>query len=70
MQTMSSTSKNQSSAYLILDFGIYSSSKTLFSFLEKNNKNQIIELNPNQMNAADWDHVLGLIIKNKKCIAL
>lgn len=67
---MSSISNNDDTDCLILDFGIYSSSKTLLSYLENNKKNQIIELNTNQMDEADWDHVLGLILKNKKSIAL
>lgn len=67
---MSLTSKNDNSNYLILDFGINPESKELINFVKNDNKNQILELNPNQMKNEDWDHVLDLIIKNKKCITL
>jgi len=67
---MSSISNNDKSDCLVLDFGIYSSSKTLRNYLDTSKKNQILELNPIQMKAADWDHVLDLIINNNKCIIL
>ena len=66
---MSSINNNKKPDCVILDFGIYSSSKTLRNYLDNNKKNQSLELNPNQMEEADWDHVLDLIIK-QKCIVL
>ena len=67
---MSLTSKNDNSNYLILDFGINPESKGLITFVKNDNENQLLELNPSQMKNEDWDHVLDLIIKNKKCITL
>ena len=67
---MSLTSNHDASNNLILDFGLYPSSDEFKNFFKNNKKNQILELNPNQMKQADWDHVLDLIIKNKKCITL
>ena len=66
---MSSISNNDISDCIILDFGMDASSKTLLSYLDTN-KNHTLELNPSQMKAADWDHVLDLIINNNKCIIL
>jgi len=67
---MSSISNNDKSDSIILDFGIYSSSKILRHYFDNNNKNQTLELNPSQMEETDWDHVLDLIIKKQKCIVL
>lgn len=67
---MSLTSKDNPSTYLILDLGLYPSSKEFMDSFKNDKKNQILELNPNQMQKTDWDHVLDLIIKNKKCITL
>lgn len=67
---MSSSSKNDKSDCIIIDFGIYPSSETLVKDLNKNSKNQLLKLNPDQMKPTDWDHVLDLIIKNNKCVVL
>jgi len=67
---MSLTSKDDITNYLVLDLGIYPSSDELRKVLKNNKQNHILELNPNQMKSADWDHVLELVIKNKKCITL
>jgi hypothetical protein len=67
---MSLTSNGDNSAYLILNFGLYPSSEVIMNSFENDKNNQILKLNPSLMKSKDWDHVLDLIIKNKKCITL
>ena len=67
---MSLISSNETSNYLILDLGIYTSNDQIKNSLKSNENNLTLELKPNQMKNADWDEILGLIIKNKKSITL
>jgi len=67
---MSLTSDEDTSSFLILDCGLYLSSKELMNYFKNDKKNHILKLNPILMKSKDWDHVLDLIIKNKKCITL
>jgi len=69
---MSSTSK-QSENCLILDLGLYPTSSEVLKALKANHEDkdvQLLKLDPKEMNTSDWDHVLGLVIKNKKIITL
>ncbi len=74
---MSSTSKdiNQYNIdYLVLDLGLYSSTKDLRQLLvnqqEQNNNVIIMDLNTKLMSTAEWDAVLDNILKAKRCITL
>ena len=67
---MSSHSKVTNTNCLILDLGDHSTSNNIKQLVKKNSENQVIELQPNQMKEEDWDQLLGLIIRNNKCITL
>jgi len=70
---MSST-YNNSDDCLILDLGLYPSSpevlKALNGSSEDKKVKKLLKLDPKVMTVTDWDHVLNLVIKNKKSITL